>query len=156
MPDYDNLFQICPGYRFDFYKAENIIGYTGSLHDNPTVYFETATEYGHITQYHRQADNIGREVVSDRDMGDGLLYVMRNETINGREVMCEGIADADNPDGPFYPGYHESRNKFMSTQRANVAILSLLAQSIWRFVGIKDNQRRMVQRNRRGSASTAS
>ncbi len=144
MPDYGNLFQTCPGYRFDFYKPENMIGYTGSLHDNPTVYFETATEFGHITQYHERPANIGREVVGVRDMGEGLLYVMRNEMINGREVMCEGLVDADDPDGPLLPGYHQSRNRFMSIERANVAVLSLLAQSIWRFVTIKHNQRRLA------------
>ena len=32
------------GNRDDFYTAENIIGYTGNLHNNPTVYFANALD----------------------------------------------------------------------------------------------------------------
>ena len=50
-------------YRPDFYIPENIIGYTGVLKKNPTVYFLSGTEYGHITQVHDAWENAGREEV---------------------------------------------------------------------------------------------
>jgi hypothetical protein len=50
-------------YRADFYVPENIIGYTGVLNKNPTVYFLSPTEYGHITQVHDADSNVGREEV---------------------------------------------------------------------------------------------
>lgn len=55
-------------YRSDFYIPENIIGYTGIIDQNPTVYFMTGppqgpNEYGHITQGHQIGPNEGRETV---------------------------------------------------------------------------------------------
>ena len=55
-------------YRADFYIPENIIGYTGQIDNNPTVYFMTGpahgpNEYGHITQAHQVGPNEGREGV---------------------------------------------------------------------------------------------
>lgn len=52
------------GYRDDLYKTDFIIGYTGILHKQPSVYFfdEANDAYGHITQHHELDDNIGREV----------------------------------------------------------------------------------------------
>ena len=44
------------------YKTENIIGYTGNIDDNPTVYYRRPSgTFGHITQDHKYQDNIGRE-----------------------------------------------------------------------------------------------
>jgi hypothetical protein len=51
------------GYEPDFYTPENIIGYTGVLSKNPTVYFLSKTHYGHITQVHEDWTNVGREVI---------------------------------------------------------------------------------------------
>lgn len=51
-------------YEPDFYVPENIIGYTGVLSKNPTVYFLSKTSYGHITQVHAVRENIGRELIS--------------------------------------------------------------------------------------------
>ena len=50
-------------YAADFYVPENIIGYTGVLNKNPTVYFLSATHYGHITQVHDEWRNVGRETI---------------------------------------------------------------------------------------------
>jgi hypothetical protein len=50
-------------YAADFYVPENIIGYTGVLNKNPTVYFLSATHYGHITQVHDVWENVGRETI---------------------------------------------------------------------------------------------
>jgi hypothetical protein len=48
------------GYRDDFYMVKYIIGYTGDLHDFPTVYFQKGDEYGHVTQKHDYPQNVGR------------------------------------------------------------------------------------------------
>jgi len=70
------------GYRDDFYNEENILGYTGKLEDNPTVYFADAgglnpklqkvgnqqkvvVQFGHITQAHNDPKNVGREAVRE-------------------------------------------------------------------------------------------
>jgi hypothetical protein len=50
-------------YAADFYIPDNIIGYTGVLSKNPTVYFLSATLYGHITQVHDVWENVGREEI---------------------------------------------------------------------------------------------
>jgi hypothetical protein len=50
-------------YRGDFYIPQNIIGYTGNINNNPTVYFQNGTSYGHITQAHDIRQNVGREEV---------------------------------------------------------------------------------------------
>ncbi|MEW7278234.1 hypothetical protein ABW636_06535 [Aquimarina sp. 2201CG1-2-11] len=55
------------GYRDDFYIKDNIIGYTGKLGSNPTVYFKKGKEYGHITKYHYFVTNIGRKTVFSAD-----------------------------------------------------------------------------------------
>ncbi|HTZ75283.1 MAG TPA: hypothetical protein VMB47_15275 [Candidatus Aquilonibacter sp.] len=52
-----------PPYAPDFYVPENIIGYTGVLQKNPTVYFMSQTHYGHITQVHDDWQNVGREAI---------------------------------------------------------------------------------------------
>lgn len=49
--------------RGDFYIPQYIIGYTGNINNNPTVYFQHGTSYGHITQDHPIRQNIGREEV---------------------------------------------------------------------------------------------
>jgi len=51
------------GYRDDFYVAANVIGYSGTLRDFPSVYFQSGTEYGHITQKHDISQNVGRGTV---------------------------------------------------------------------------------------------
>jgi hypothetical protein len=52
-----------PPYAADFYVPDNIIGYTGVLQKNPTVYFLSKTHYGHITQVHDDWQNVGREAI---------------------------------------------------------------------------------------------
>ena len=55
------------GYRDDFYIVDFIIGYTGVLHKSPSVYFfdPAKNAFGHITQHHEVANNIGRGVNAD-------------------------------------------------------------------------------------------
>jgi hypothetical protein len=74
------------GYRDDFYKAENMIGYTGTLHEFPTVYFLTKKEYGHITQKHPHSQNVGRHGVGDATNG----YKIGNQQFpTGEKRMVE-------------------------------------------------------------------
>lgn len=73
------------GYCDRLYRRENIIGYTGNLDANPTVYFVTESRNdkgglkttvvndvtqilflnGHITQAHSNKKNVGREKVKE-------------------------------------------------------------------------------------------
>jgi hypothetical protein len=68
------------GYRDDFYNGDNLIGYTGDLNNNPTVYFlSNDQQFGHITQYHQYHINIGRERVHQH-----TLYRMENLLLPGK------------------------------------------------------------------------
>ena len=110
-----------PPYRPDFYIFDNIVGYTGDLHTDPTVYFETDTEWGHITQAHPRSDNVGRETVRLRQWirckdvrgePDYMIigkyeYDANNILINGRPTLVEGFMD---PGGDRFD-LHVSRNK---------------------------------------------
>lgn len=104
------------GYRDDFYVAENLIGYTGSIHNSPSVYFQSATEYGHITQYHALPLNIGRESVHD-----AANYTIANEqTENG--LVC-----VERDDGEIF---HTSRNLFVAAATLSNEQRAVLLQSI--------------------------
>lgn len=72
------------GYRDDFYAIGNIIGYSGTLIDFPTVYFQTATEFGHITQRHGYVQNVGRNAVEN-----AAHYTIGNELVNGVPKLVE-------------------------------------------------------------------
>ena len=50
-------------YEGSFYVRGNIIGYTGDIESNPTVYFKEGNKFGRITQDHPIASNIGRNLV---------------------------------------------------------------------------------------------
>ena len=95
-------------YRGDFYIPQYIIGYTGNINNNPTVYFQNGTRYGHITQFHEIRQKIGREeVLNAQDY--------KIENVNGR---------AEESVGGFC--FHRSRNAFMSaTGLGSVALLKL-------------------------------
>lgn len=78
------------GYRDDFYTLDNIIGYTGVLHRQPTVYFwdDTANAYGHITQQHGQPDNVGRELYRQDPN-----YLIENTEVYDNEYPVGEFAD---------------------------------------------------------------
>lgn len=107
-----------PNYRDDFYRAENIIGYTGDLGNNPTIYFTDGYYFGRITQDHGHADNIGRNIV--RFASD---YKIENDASTGSAYE-------------YYDGAcrHKSRNKFIPASYEN---LYELEQAINKFKGIK-------------------
>lgn len=99
-------------YRGDFYIPENIIGYTGNINNNPTVYFQNGTSFGHITQAHDLAPNVGREEV--RQAQD---YEIRN--IHGRAQEWAGGRCI-----------HPSRNRFISVAALTSAHKFLLSTAI--------------------------
>ena len=100
------------GYRDDFYKEENILGYTGQLGSNPTVYFADAggvnpklqqvgdkqkvvVQFGHITQAHDDSTNVGRERVREAfsysicNVVDRSVPGLENPT--GKEIAQECV-----------------------------------------------------------------
>lgn len=110
------------GYRDDFYCVENMIGYTGDVHNFPTVYFLKSVTggsfYGHITQKHDMPGNVGRmEVNSQPDPA----YTIGNERVRGVLKLVER--------GNGWQ--HESRStlKTLGDMSANDA--ALCAQAIW-------------------------
>jgi len=108
-------------YRPDFYIPENIIGYTGRIDDNPTVYFMTGpahgpNEYGHITQGHRIGPNEGRERVYR-----SAQYEIRVGASGNLEEWDAGRC------------IHESRNPFIAVAGLNATSKYLLGCAIARF-----------------------
>ncbi len=121
------------GYRPDLYRPENIIGYTGSIHKMPTVYFMNETYFGRITQQHKLKWNIGREPVGDR-FPPGYHYriqnIVKNGVLKAREYWVAN-------DGSDKIRIHPSRNKFIDCSRKGAKTFALLSQAIWRFPAIK-------------------
>lgn len=111
------------GYRDDFYAVGNIIGYSGSLHSFPTVYFQTANEYGHITQKHDTSQNVGRMEVSQANG-----YSIGNETIQGQLRLVERVGGK---------AIHVSRSTLTRVPASDAATLAILAQAIWKYDGEK-------------------
>ena len=108
------------GYRDDFYIAENIVGYSGSLHINPTVYFISndggSRTFGRITQDHGNKLNVGRNATRSHDD-----YVVENRTVRGAEKCIE-----------FYGGKirHESRSLFTPFNGLSALQKSVLKRAI--------------------------
>jgi hypothetical protein len=108
------------GYRDDFYKVQYIIGYTGDLHDFPTVYFQKGNEFGHITQKHPDSQNVGRMKVEASNS-----YFIGNEIVEGSLKLVEKIRGRI---------IHVSRNTLTKVDvfhPANKNTVALLAQSIY-------------------------
>lgn len=112
------------GYRDDFFVVDNIVGYTGKLHDLPTVYFESEAEVSHITQQHDIKDNIGREAVFSREG-----YHAGNTDEGGEKARLLELKGSNL--------IHESRNEMISVEGMPSKDQSLLAQSIWSFQELK-------------------
>jgi hypothetical protein len=110
------------GYRDDFYDARYIMGYTGQLHKDPTVYFLTQNERGRITQKHKHNKNVGREKVRGT-----AGYTFANELFNGRRKLVEYVNGRD---------VHTSRNALVQVpvdDQTSSDTRALLAQAITRF-----------------------
>jgi hypothetical protein len=131
-------------YRPDFYTADNIIGYTGDIDNNPTVYFLTDLEYGHITQAHRDTDNVGREEVGlrewvmCRDLNDAdfpgytkiskFRYDFGNRTDPEGARLVEFYRDTSNHNSGII--FHESRSEFVDVHTLNATQTAALAAAI--------------------------
>lgn len=111
------------GYRDDFYVSDNIIGYTGDILAEASVYFQKNAggnrSFGRITQDHDHKLNIGRNTV--RTTTD---YVIENRNIGGEQRCIE-----------FYDGdvQHTSRNAFVSSADLSALQKSVLERSIYNF-----------------------
>ncbi|MFL5296947.1 MAG: hypothetical protein ACJ798_11255 [Phenylobacterium sp.] len=112
------------GYRDDFYVADNVIGYTGDIKINPTVYFESLSEYGRITQDHPNRDNIGRNKVRSNEG-----HAMANEADQKGRVQC-----VERVGGKVT---HTSRNKFIPIAGLSSGDKGLLYQAIVKFPDAK-------------------
>ena len=114
-------------YRDDFYIRDHIVGYTADDNDitkTPTVYFESDTEFGHITQVHKRQENTGRGRVRNK-----LLFIMEGEECflykyNSRSERARGkirlheryeaISGSRAADPEFELALHLSRNEFVT------------------------------------------
>lgn len=120
-------------YHDTFYVAQNITGYTGVLHELPTVYFrcDITNRIGRITQQHPYCQNVGRS----RPM-TSIGYRMGNEMTALGVRLVEHYANGRS---------HTSRNVFVELETGtlgqrhggNIAalgnslgILAVLSQSI--------------------------
>jgi hypothetical protein len=112
------------GYRDDFYVVDNIVGYTGKVKDAPTVYFESESEIGHITQYHELKNNIGRELVFSREGYSGGNTDEGTDKVRLMEWMGTKLI-------------HTSRNEMISVEGMPAEDQSILAQSIWTYLALK-------------------
>lgn len=141
------------GYRDDFYCADNILGYTGDISKptTVTVYFADAggvnpklqtvngaqkvvVSFGHITQVHDIAANVGREAVRE-----AYSYSICNVMYEGKECAQEcvygeqelnkiGLVGYETESGKSrdeqHLDWHISRNRFESVSAGNRAILA--------------------------------
>jgi hypothetical protein len=154
------------GYRDDFYKKDNILGYTGELLDNPSVYFADAggtsprlvnvggkdqvlVSFGHITQHHSMADNIGRGAVleshsysiynNSQGAAEECVHGPREcERIfgeKGRKEMESYGEEGVTKDGHYI--FHPSRNKFIPVNKGTIDIL---AKAIDKFPQVKKRE----------------
>jgi hypothetical protein len=128
------------GYRDDFYKSENIVGYTGDIHANPTVYFSSDEQHGNvhgrITQDHKNKDNIGRDVVKTNEG-----YSIWDETDDAGNVRT--VEHQADPAHPAFDKRHRSRGELILVDATTtVTDRAILSQSIWRFPELKTNRRR--------------
>ena len=126
-------------YKPEFYRPENIIGYSGDLNDSPTVYFKDSDtgEFGHITQRHEDW-NVGREEVGEASAG--YNYVIENGLDqDGNNVTMEKFVHPML--GATLP-FNISHARFVDGRRLHMRELALLALAIWQFPEKKPRPRR--------------
>jgi len=154
------------GYRDDFYKKDNILGYTGNLTESPTVYFADAggvnprtvmiadveqvlVTFGHITQAHSIADNVGRGVVMEshsysifnnaQGLAEECIYGPREcDRLFGKGMAAE--LEKYGEEGVTRDGhyiFHPSRNAFIPVNRGTIELLAL---AIEKFQEIKQRE----------------
>ena len=106
-------------YAKNLYQPKNIIGYTGNINKNPTVYFKNGNQYGHITQDHSIKTNIGREI----GVSSSLYTAKNNKTTKKLEEAIDGRV------------FHKSRNPLIKTSNKNE--LKELSKAIDRYPSLK-------------------
>lgn len=127
-------------YESDFYTASNIVGYTGSLYNSPTVYFHSKYKFGRIVQSHDNPNNVGRGVPQYHELSSGLSYKSRNYLdSDGSYFFLEvsspaGIDVFSDADLINKHLIHSSRSSFKKRNSKNI---SVLAASIDRFKFLK-------------------
>jgi len=140
------------------YKVNYIIGYTGDLNNKPTVYFckesqengQVRTKMvgtieqilflnGHITQFHKDNGNIGREQVFE-----SFSYAIMNnssgkaeETYDPREWPLNPKKDGADETSDGFKVIHQSRNAFTPLSLIDNATISTLGKAIAEFPLIK-------------------
>jgi hypothetical protein len=155
------------GYRDDFYIKDNILGYTGTIGKDPTVYFADAggtaprlakvngkdhvlVTFGHITQFHDIADNIGRGAVME-----STSYSIYNNAQGFAEECIYGPRECDRlfgkgaakdlqkygeagvtKDGHYI--FHPSRNLFIPVNKGTI---DSLAEAIRNFTAVKEREK---------------
>lgn len=117
------------GYQDKLYEAGNIIGYTGSLEDNPTVYFQSGNKFGHITQAHNKADNVGREKVRESS-----TYKIENVVVEGKGTRCQEWIVSESGEKQVF---HTSRSVFVPIDKDNAQQAGVMARSITGCQGVK-------------------
>ena len=121
-------------YRSDFYKPENIIGYTGNIKVNPTVYFRTGQkpgiqEYGHITQAH----DMGKRLTKTGQVLTEGANVGREEVRSSTTYEMKAAADGALEEWDNGQCIHPSRNAFISAANLDHRAKFLLSCAIARY-----------------------
>ncbi|KAL7528600.1 hypothetical protein ACHAWF_002618, partial [Thalassiosira exigua] len=122
----------------DFFIRSNIIGYTGTLGNRPTVYFMTTLgvdyiKHGRITQhYPKLKRNEGRERTR---VWDKSRYSMKNECY--RDDVS--IKDWDYYLVEYVDGiyWHGSRNEIIPVRQDEWKVMDELAKAIDRYPSLK-------------------
>ncbi len=126
------------GYRDDFYITDNIIGYTGNAMLHPTVYFKHQCFSGHITQKHRNPENIGRSIVL---CANDYYITNYSKTITDQAIL-DRLTPKIIENGYMFEFYHgrvrhRSRGIFTSIQDLDTTLKSQLFIAIHGFPRIK-------------------
>ena len=108
------------GYRDDFYTVDNVIGYSGTLTDFPSVYFQSESEFGHITQKHGDSQNVGRGHV---ESSEGYSI--------GNEMTEDGVLKLKESLGG--QSFHTSRSVLTSLEGMSEGDKAIVYQAIWKY-----------------------
>ena len=105
-------------YASDFYSPQNIIGHTGDIDNNPTVYYlqdkqQGNQAYGHITTAHKKPDNVGKEVVRE-----STSYRMTHDGVSRSTGNTQTLVEWD-ANIKQNEHIHKSRNRFVPLQEEN-------------------------------------
>lgn len=127
----------------EFYRVYNIYGYSGNLHEKPSVYFLTDTHFGRITQkYDDDPTNVGRMAPMERQLGTYEYHII-NTMMLGPPCCYEYWEDTATGN---QQEIHRSRNlitvvRDWGPERLTPTVLALLAESITNFPRLKERER---------------